>query len=75
VLENNARQAAAATGCVASVRWVTKTRVGLPNHALAALTYRNLEIAGPTRFDEEARRFAREIQHTLGFAPMEDPFT
>ncbi len=75
VLENNARQAAAATGCVASVRWVTKTRVGLPNHAMAELTYRNLEIAGPTRFDEEARRFAREVQRTLGFAPMDDPFT
>jgi len=75
VLEQNARQAAAATGCVASVRWVTKTRVGLPNHVLAELTYRNLEIAGPTRFDEEARRFAREIQRTLGFQPMEDPFT
>ncbi len=75
VLENNARQAAAATGCVAAVRWVTKTRVGLPNHVMAELTYRNLEIAGPTRFDEEARRFAREAQRTLGFAPMDDPFT
>ena len=38
VLENNARHAAAATGCEASVRWVTKTRVGLANRAMAELT-------------------------------------
>src|SRR5207247_3245810 len=31
VLANNARSAAAATGCRASVRWVTKTRVGRTN--------------------------------------------
>jgi len=75
VLESNARHTAGATGCVASVRWVTKTRVGLPNHAMAALTYRNLELAGGTAYDEEARRFAREIQQHLGFEPMENPFT
>ena len=37
VLANNARHAAASTGCRAYVRWVTKTRVGLPNNALADL--------------------------------------
>jgi aminobenzoyl-glutamate utilization protein B len=75
VLENNARQAAAATGCTASVRWVTKTRVGLPNHAMAGLTYGNLELAGAPRYDDEAHDFARQIQKNLGFAPMDDPFT
>src|SRR5262249_32347657 len=37
VLLNNARQAAATTGCRASVRWVTKTRVGLANNVMADL--------------------------------------
>ena len=46
VLEQNARHAAAVTGCEVSVRWVTKTRVGLPNHAMADLTYENLELVG-----------------------------
>jgi metal-dependent amidase/aminoacylase/carboxypeptidase family protein len=32
VLEQNARHVAAMTGCRASVRWITKTRVGLTNH-------------------------------------------
>ena len=31
VLANNARHVAATTGCRAFVRWVTKTRVGVPN--------------------------------------------
>jgi aminobenzoyl-glutamate utilization protein B len=75
VLMNNARQAAAATGCVASLRWVTKTRVGLPNHAMAELGYRNLELAGAPAYTDEAREFARAVQQHLGFAPMDDPFT
>ena len=74
VLENNARQAAATTGCQASVRWVTKTRVGLTNHAMADLTYQNLELAGPPKLSEEAREFGRKIQQNLGITPMESPF-
>lgn len=54
---------------------MTKTRVGLPNHALAELTYRNLELAGAPQYDEEARDFARQVQRNLGFDPMDDPFT
>ncbi|MGH2531552.1 MAG: amidohydrolase [Thermomicrobiales bacterium] len=74
VLANNARQVAAATGCEASVQWVTKTRVGLANNALADLTYRNLELIGPPHYGEEARAFGREIQRNLGLEPMDNPF-
>ena len=74
VLENNARQVAEITKCPLSIRWITKTRVGLANHALADLTYRNLELVGPPVLGEEARRFGREIQQNLGIAPMADPF-
>ncbi len=73
VLENNARQAAGATGCEASVRWVTKTRVGLTNHAMADLTYQNLELVGAPKYSDEAREFCREIQQNLGIEPMENP--
>src|SRR5713101_3246274 len=62
------------TGCRASVRWITKTRVGLTNHAMADLTYRNMELVGAPRFADEARDFAREIQSNLGLTPMENPF-
>ncbi|HVB65725.1 MAG TPA: amidohydrolase [Nitrolancea sp.] len=74
VLENNARNAAATTGCQASVRWVTKTRVGLTNHVMADLTYQNLELVGPPQLGEDARAFGRKIQENLGLTPMENPF-
>jgi aminobenzoyl-glutamate utilization protein B len=73
VLMHNARHAAAVTGCEASIRWVTKTRVGLANNAMADLTYRNLELVGPPVFPEEAMAFGREIQKNLGLTPMENP--
>jgi aminobenzoyl-glutamate utilization protein B len=74
VLQQNATHVAAVTGCRAHVRWVTKTRVGLPNLALAELTYRNLERVGPPRYSEEAREFGREIQRTLGRPVTENPY-
>jgi aminobenzoyl-glutamate utilization protein B len=74
VLEGNARSAAAASGCRASRRWVTKTRVGLPNSAMSDLAFANMRLFGPPRFPEAARDFARRIQESLGLAPMENPF-
>jgi aminobenzoyl-glutamate utilization protein B len=62
------------TGCHASVRWITKTRVGLTDHAMADLAFRNMELVGPPRFTEEASGFARKIQSNLGLVPMEKPF-
>ncbi len=61
------------THCTVRKGWVSKTRPGLPNHALAELCYANLELAGPPAWDEEAREFCREIQRGLGLAPMDDP--
>jgi aminobenzoyl-glutamate utilization protein B len=75
VLENNAKAAAAATGCQAWVQWVTKTRVGLANNALADLTYRNMELVGAPTFSAEAKQFGRDLQQTLGLEPMEEPFS
>lgn len=75
VLEQNARHVAAVTNCEVSVRWVTKTRVGLTNHTMAELAYRNLELVGPPVFGEEAQSFAREIQKSCHVEPMDDPFT
>lgn len=72
VLFNNARHAAGATNCTVHARWVTKTRLGVKNHALARATFANLS---PTTLGEEAREFAREIQRNAGVAVMDDPFT
>lgn len=73
VLDSNAEHVAKLTHTQVRKGWVTKTRVGLPNHALAALAYRNMELAGPPAWGEEARTFCSEIQKNLGLPPMADP--
>ncbi|MGH7107312.1 MAG: amidohydrolase [Acetobacteraceae bacterium] len=75
VLTANARAAAAATGCVASRRWVTKTRIGLPNQAMSDLAFANMRLFGPPEYTEAACEFARRIQANLGLEPMVDPFS
>jgi aminobenzoyl-glutamate utilization protein B len=62
------------TGCKAHVRWVTKTRVGLPNQAMTDLTWKNLQAVGAPAYTEEALEFGRQIQRHLGVDPMPDPF-
>lgn len=74
VLDTNAGHCAAMTHCTMRADWITRTRAGLPNHAMAELTWRNFEMIGPPQWGEEARAFAREIQRNLGVAPMENPF-
>ena len=74
VLENNARHVTGITHCQVRTDFVTKTRVGLPNHALADIAFRNLEDVGAPEFGEDAVRFARQIQTNMGLKPMRDPF-
>ncbi len=73
VLDLNARQVAGATHCRAYGRWVTKTRPGLPNRAMARLAFDNIVEMGPPEIDEEGRAFGREIQKNLGLEPMAEP--
>ncbi len=73
-LDGYAEAAARATHCRWTRQWVSKSRPGLANHAMAEVTYRNLAAAGAPRFGAEARAQARAIQANLGLAPMERPF-
>ena len=74
VLDNNADHAAAMTHCQVRKDWITKTRAGLANMALARATHRNLAMVGGPAWGAEAETFAREIQRNLGFEAMERPF-
>jgi aminobenzoyl-glutamate utilization protein B len=69
-----ARNAARATACRASLRWVSKTRPGLANSTLTDAVMANLRSVGPPVFPEEARAFARLIQHDMGIPESDDPF-
>ena len=74
VLDANAEAAAKAAHCTLRRDWVSKSRPGLANHAIAEVTYRNLERVGAPRFGAEAIEAARAIQRNLGLAPMDKPF-
>ena len=74
VLDRNADHIAAMTHCTVEKAWVTRTRAGLPNRAIAEITFRNFERLGAPQWSEEAKRFAREVQSSLGLEPMAEPF-
>jgi aminobenzoyl-glutamate utilization protein B len=74
VLDRNADHAAAVSHCRLVKRWVSRTRPGVANHVLAALTYDNLAAVGPPRYGSEAIALAQEIQRNLGLEPMARPF-
>jgi aminobenzoyl-glutamate utilization protein B len=74
VLLNNAESVAKITGCNVTPRWVTKTRTGLFNKALADIAYENLELIGAPQFTEDDKEKAREIVHNLGYVPPQEPY-
>jgi aminobenzoyl-glutamate utilization protein B len=74
ILDNNAESVARITHTKLTKAWITKTRPGLANHALADLTYRNFEMVGPPVMPEAAKDFARACQKELGLEPMAEPF-
>jgi aminobenzoyl-glutamate utilization protein B len=74
VLDQNAEYAASVSHSKVVKRWVARSRPGLANHALAELTYQNLELAGAPGYNDKAIKFARDIQQNLGLEPMEEPF-
>ena len=74
VLDRNAEQIAGMTHCTVEAAWVARTRAGLPNKAMAEITFRNFEKLGAPQWGEEAKAFAREMQKNLGLEPMEEPF-
>ena len=73
-LDRNAAAAAAMTGCRWERHWVCKSRPGLANHAIARVVWEAMESRGAPVWDEAAKMVARDIQVTLGLAPMADPF-
>ena len=74
MLDRTAAMAAGITGCRVERHWVSKSRPGLANHAMAAIAWEALSTVGPPRWSEEARRIGRKIQANLGLEPMESPF-
>ena len=73
VLDRNAEQIAGMTHCTWRADWVARTRAGLPNKAMAEITFRNFEKLGPPKWSTEAKDFARALQKELGTPETEEP--
>ncbi|MEO0569793.1 MAG: amidohydrolase, partial [Pseudomonadota bacterium] len=73
-LDRNAQAAADMTGCRFERYWVSKSRPGLANHAMAEIVWNVMQGVGAPVWDEKAEAVAHEIQRNLGLFPMEKPF-
>jgi aminobenzoyl-glutamate utilization protein B len=73
-LDRNAAAVAAMTGCRFERQWVSKSRPGIANHAMATVAYKSLSQVGAPRWGEPAKVVAREIQANCGIEPMPEPF-
>lgn len=73
-LDRNADAAAAMTGCRWERHWVSKSRPGLANHAVARTVWEAMRHVGPPAWDDAAKQVARDIQSNLGLDPMAEPF-
>jgi aminobenzoyl-glutamate utilization protein B len=74
VLDGNAEHVGRLTHCDWRSDWVTKTRPGMANHALAEITYENFKLVGPPKFSEDAKEFGREMIRNLGYEAPDEPF-
>ena len=73
VLDRNAAMAAGVSGCRVERHWVSKSRPGLANHAMATMAYNALTTVGPPLWDEAAKAVARTIQANAGAPAMAEP--
>jgi len=74
VLDRNAKACAAMTGCRMERHWVSKSRPGLANHAMANVVWDALQTVGAPVWGDAAEQLGNEILKNLGAAPMKAPF-
>ena len=74
LLDRNASAAAAITHCQYERHWVSKSRPGLANHAMAEMVYQSLQTVGSPKWGNEAVNIARQMQKQLDIEVMDNPF-
>ena len=65
---------AALTHCKVERHWVSKSRPGLANHALAQVAWDALQNVGPPQLSDASHDLARQIRHACGDDAQGDPF-
>lgn len=72
-LDRLAQHVAQITGCTVEKIWVSKSRPGLLNHALAGLAWEALQDVGAPDYSAEALDLARQVQRACGGEATDDP--
>ncbi|WP_417206594.1 amidohydrolase [Antarctobacter sp.] len=72
-LDQLAGHVAQMTGCTVQKIWVSKSRPGLPNHALATLAWEALRQVGAPVYTAEALELARQVQAACAQDPTDSP--
>lgn len=72
-LDRLAGHVAELAGCTVDKIWVSKSRPGLANHALARLGWEALQQVGPPHYTPQALDLARQVQAACGQPVTEDP--
>lgn len=72
-LDRIAEAAAALNGCEVEKIWVSKSRPGLTNHAMATLVWNEMAQVGAPYWDAAARKILREVQRNCGVTSEGDP--
>ena len=74
ILDRNASAAASISHCRYEKYWVSKSRPGLANHAMAQLVYQSLIEVGPPKWGNNGLETARQIQASVGIEKQDQPF-
>ncbi|MEM7731310.1 MAG: amidohydrolase [Pseudomonadota bacterium] len=78
-LDRLAEHAAGMTGCRVEKHWVSKSRPGLTNHAMAQMVWEEMQVVGAPQWSEAGLDMARAVQQACGVeaeaAPMIDACT
>jgi len=72
-LDRNAAAVAAMTGCRWSRHWVSKSRPGLTNHAMAGLVWQVMQGVGAPQWNDAARAVMAEVRAACGQRATGDP--
>ncbi|MEO0370658.1 MAG: amidohydrolase, partial [Pseudomonadota bacterium] len=72
-LDRLADHAAQMTGCAVEKHWVSKSRPGLTNHAMAAMVWEEMQEVGAPTWSEAGLDLARQVQEACGIASEAEP--
>lgn len=74
ILERNAAHVGGLTHTNVRADWISRTRPGLPNHALADIAYANMQHIDAPRWNGRAAEFARACMKSAGLDATNEPF-